>query len=126
MPHYNLFLDDQRTPEQVTWVKLPSVEWIVAKNYQDFVSSIMVHGLPAHISFDHDLAYPEHYNTEQPIPYDSYREKTGYDCAKWLVEHCIVGKHPLPECYIHTMNPVGRVNIDGILKSYQSYAKKYE
>lgn len=49
------------------------------------------------INFDHDLA----------------TEKTGYDLAKWLVEHQITGYFD-----VHTMNPIGRFNIVQLLEHY--------
>jgi hypothetical protein len=131
--YYSLFLDDQRQPKQVTWVELPPVEWVVVRNYKEFVDYISVHGPPARVSFDHDLAL-EHYpifetnaaNNPTVIPYASYKEKTGYDCAKWLINYCMMKVAKLPECYVHTLNPIGRDNIDSIIKSYQSYSEKYE
>ena len=49
--------------------------------------------------------------------YPSFKEKTGYDCAKWLCDYCVENKLPLPEYFIHSMNPVGRENILSTLKS---------
>lgn len=131
--YYNLFLDDERSPLQVTWINLPPCEWIVIRNYEEFVKCITNRGIPVRVSFDHDLAI-EHYpifevdcvKNSTTIPYESYSEKTGYHCAKWLVEYCLANKVPLPECFIHTMNPIGRSNIDSVLKSFQSYTTKYE
>jgi hypothetical protein len=54
-----LYLDDVRTPT--------SDEWVVVRNYDEFVSAIMLNGLGAFelISLDHDLgetAMIEYYN----------------------------------------------------------------
>lgn len=49
------------------------------------------------ISFDHDLG----------------TNKTGYDFAKWLIEHKYKGYF-----HLHTMNPVGAVNIRQLLTHY--------
>lgn len=49
------------------------------------------------ISFDHDLG----------------TDKTGYDFAKWLVEHYVTGYFT-----VHSMNPVGRENIRQLLNHY--------
>ncbi len=49
------------------------------------------------ISFDHDLG----------------AKKTGYDFAKWLIEHNITGFF-----HIHSMNPVGASNIRQLLTHY--------
>ena len=58
---YYLFLDDERYPKQVTWVNLPLVDWVIVRNYNEFVKKIEEDGMPVFISFDHDLA-DEHYN----------------------------------------------------------------
>ena len=89
--YYNLFLDDVREPDKVTWVNLPPVEWTIVRNYNQFVSTIERFGLPNFISFDHDLA-EEHYHpamySENVSDYNKlytnchFKEKTGYDCAK--------------------------------------------
>ena len=47
-----------------------------------------------------------------------YFEKTGYDCAKWLVEYCLNNDLDLPFCFVHSMNPVGKDNINHLLKNY--------
>ena len=92
---YKLFLDDERNPFHVAWVKghFPG-PWVVVRNYDQFVKEVTERGLPAHVSFDHDLA-DEHYRKSMYDPdkhYSNYytdgtfKEKTGFDCAKWLVE----------------------------------------
>ena len=53
----------------------------------------------------------------------NYKEKTGYDCALWLVEHCLNTKEPLPEYLCHSMNPVGKTKILGILDNYTKQQK---
>lgn len=57
---YNLFLDDVRIPKEAFgYMHLPiyiSVDWIVVRNYNDFVKQIKENGIPHTISFDHDLA----------------------------------------------------------------------
>ena len=59
-----LFLDDLRpTPEDFQRVY----------TYDEFLAFVTLHGIPAYISFDHDLG----------------PGKTGYDCAKFLVDYCL-------------------------------------
>jgi hypothetical protein len=119
---YSLFLDDVRYPKHVTWVKLPDVEWKIARSYEEFVSCIKQHGIPVRVAFDHDLS-PIHYgldwsdNTACDLP-------TGYDCAKWLVNLCSEQNKPLPEYYVHSMNPVGAENIEKCLSTFQNMQKK--
>lgn len=123
---YNLFLDDERQPQNVKWINLPLVDWVIVKNYNQFVETIQNRGVPLRISFDNDLA-PDHYNTliEQASKNPRYlenhpfEEKTGYDCAKWLVGYCLSkGGIDLPEYYIHTMNPIAKEYIKSLLESY--------
>jgi hypothetical protein len=48
-----------------------------------------------------------------------YEEKTGYHCAKWLIDYCIDNKLELPKTIlIHSMNPVGSRNIKSLFDSY--------
>jgi hypothetical protein len=131
---YNLFLDDVRTPhttkgayykELGRWeAGFPSLlTWETVKNYNEFVSIIESKGLPKLISFDHDLAW-DHYpvgetSMDAKINYEKYEEKTGYHCAKWLIEYCQSKKLPLPDWMVHSFNPVGRKNIIDLLDSYE-------
>jgi hypothetical protein len=124
---YYLFLDDERDPKKVTWVDLPLVEWIIARNYNQFIDIIQKNGMPEAISFDHDLA-DEHYQeyhrahtisspTYGTFRYDTLKERTGYECAKWLAQYCVDKNQKIPQYYIHTMNPIGGSNIISILES---------
>lgn len=127
-----LWLDDARNPFLDLEGKVPKVkdsilEWVLS--YEQFVQWIEKYGLPDIISFDHDLA-DEHYtpeyfwsNYEESKKYqewrsETYQEKTGMDCAKWLVDYCIDNDKELPEFYVHSANPVGADNIKGILNNY--------
>lgn len=111
-----LFLDDIRYPKdayQYTGQEIfQRKDWHIAQNYQEFVDWILENGLPDMISFDHDLA------DLKKIDQDSV-EKTGYDCAKWLVEYCMDHDLELPDFYCHSMNPVGKQNIEGLLHNFK-------
>jgi hypothetical protein len=115
---YSLFLDDERVPSKVPWVELPLVEWRIVRTYKDFVGIITKEGLPLNVSYDHDLgdsSYQEFHRANaanEPINYDNIREKTGYDCAKWLVNYCIEHDLDLPKWTVHSWNPVGKKNIE--------------
>jgi len=128
---YNIFLDDCRKPIDVTWIELPLVEWTVIRNYEQFTRHISAFGVPKRVTFDHDLA-DEHYpftaenqeaykNSKDPliIPYKKYKEKTGYECAKWLIAYCQDRGVAFPEYYVHTMNPIGKQNIVSLIESYK-------
>ena len=124
---YNLFLDDEREVKDVKWIDLPLYHWVVVKSYDQFVSIIKERGIPSAVSFDHDLA-EEHYkeyhvaNDQRmlsfgTIRYHVFKEKTGYEAAKYLAEKCVDTKTPIPEYYVHTLNNIGRLNIVSILES---------
>lgn len=126
-----LFLDDIREPKQAyEYTKqemFVNQKWDVVRNYDEFVNYIKTNGLPSFISFDHDLA-DVHYMSEQKW-IDHYnsgdtrtpnREKTGYDCAMWLVFYCLDNDKQLPDYYCHSMNPVGKEKIVSLLKAFQN------
>jgi hypothetical protein len=112
-----LWLDDQRNPTNSLWHPFThdyqeednEIVWV--KKYQQFVDWICVNGLPDMICFDHDL---ENFH----ITKSTYKEYTGMDCAKWLVEYCVESKLPLPKYRIQSANPIGKENIDKLLKNY--------
>ena len=114
-----LYLDDVRTPTDDRWQ--------VVRNYNQFVSHVRLNGLENYevISLDHDLgeeAMNEFYNNALPnfkLNYDNIlNEKTGYDCAKWLVAESMTTKIPLPQIYVHSANPIGSANIMGYVNNY--------
>lgn len=121
---YNLFLDDIRNPNDCIHYmknkkKYIKWDWKIVRTYDEFVKYIKENGMPENISFDHDLSY-EHYNYQGcEIPYDKLTEKTGYDCAKWLINYCIDNEMTLPKgLFVHSMNVIGGENINQIFKSY--------
>jgi hypothetical protein len=116
---YKLFLDDVREPEQVTWVKLPGGPWEIVRNYNQFVEHINKHGIPSFVAFDHDLA-EEHYGAN---PRSDFKEKTGYHCAKWLIEKCMDEDTSFPHYVVHSMNPVGKMNITSLVENFKSTIK---
>lgn len=115
---YKIYLDDVRTPIDNTW--------IVVRSYEEFVNKVNEVGLEniEFISLDHDLgdsAMDEWlYRTTKnyQINYDNITEKTGYDCAKWLVEQWLDGK-PLVDVYTHSANAIGSANIMGYINNYR-------
>lgn len=118
---YKLFLDDERIPRDVTWISIGLGPWEVVRNYDEFVDTIKTHGLPSHVSFDHDLA-DAHYAACFEGSHNYGPEKTGYDCCKWLVEYVAEHNLKFPEYTVHSMNPVGTQNI----RLYIETAKKHE
>ena len=108
-----IFLDDERNPCDVTWIELcEKRDWYIVRNYNDFISliedKIVWSKPPKVISFDHDIA-----------PFDiNGKEKTGYDCLKFLIEYSHINSTPIPECIFHTMNYVGKNNMQSYYNNY--------
>jgi len=130
MGNYNLFLDDFRSPEDAFYYMRNSdylkLEWVIVRSYNEFVSYIEKNGMPATISFDHDLA-DIHYEQQTNINYDNADddEKTGYHCAKWLIDYTMDNDVELPAyMLIHSMNTVGSRNIKSLFENYKHFVKK--
>jgi hypothetical protein len=126
---YNLFLDDFRNVSDAhNYLPIPEYaleDWVVVRNYYAFISVIQGKGIPEIVSFDHDLA-DIHYK-KQNFDYDAPDyEKTGYHCAKWLIEYCIDNELELPKrIIIHSMNPYGSRNIKSLFDTYNKiYGKE--
>lgn len=122
-----LFLDDFRIPQDCFYYINNAIynenDWIIVRSYDEFCDYITKNGLEniSIISFDHDLA-DVHYEREQndEIDYSSYKEKTGYECAKWLCEYIMNNDiDAFPEYLVHSMNSVGRNNIIGYIESFR-------
>jgi hypothetical protein len=108
-----LFIDDERMPGDVTWVRSPSASWEIVRSFDEAVKWVKRNGFPDVVSFDHDLGL-EHYA-------HNYSDgKTGFHFAKWLVEHDIdTNSMPAHFSYtVHSKNPVGAENIRGLLNNY--------
>lgn len=113
-----LYLDDIRIPLEG--------EWDVVRSYDEFVEHIKLHGLDRYklISLDHDLGESsmiEYYSNVKPnytLDYSNITEKTGKDCARFLVEESMRTGIPLPIIYVHSANPIGAANIIGYINNY--------
>ena len=128
-----IYLDDVRTPV--------NPDWVVVRSYDEFVQKITEIGLNniELISLDHDLgdtAMDEYFNNVSPnytLDYAHITEKTGMDCAKWLVKHFYEmnpfwddfsrskkksGHFPFPKVYTHSANPIGSANIMGYINNF--------
>jgi hypothetical protein len=78
----------------------------------------------------------EYFNNVSPnyqLDYNNIKEKTGYDCAKWLVEHFYQTNQDrlnqdrftrrsvpvkFPTVYVHSANPIGSANIMGYINNF--------
>jgi len=113
-----LYLDDVRIPTEGNWE--------VVRNYDEFVAHIKLNGLENYevISLDHDLgesAMQEYYTNVKPhyeLDYKRIDEKTGMDCARFLVAESVTKSIPLPQIYVHSANPIGTHNILGYINNY--------
>ena len=113
-----LYLDDIRTPVDK--------DWIVVRNYDEFIAAIKLHGLGNFevISLDHDLgegAMIEYYTNVKNnymLDYNNIEERTGMDCCRYLVSDSMNEKIPLPQIYVHSANPIGSANMMGYINNY--------
>lgn len=91
-----LWLDDERPV--ASWFNEGKAE--IARTYNDAIDIFLDMNDGTDdicIGFDHDLG----------------EDKTGYDFAKWLVEHQVIGYFS-----VHSLNFVGRANIVQLLTHY--------
>ena len=129
-----IYLDDVRTP-------IEKDQWVIVRSYDEFVEKINEIGLENidMISLDHDLgdtAMAEwHRNVyhNYELNYDNITEKTGMDCAKWLVNYFYdvnpfwgdfsrdkkrTEEFLFPKVYTHSANPIGSANIMGYINNF--------
>lgn len=114
-----LFLDDLRSPLDCASMLKGKImntniyfedNWQIVRSYNEFVTWIETRGLPDFISFDHDLGLPEDSNSE---------EQNGMSCAKWLVNYCLDYDLKIPDFVVHSSNPAGAKNIEGLFDSFR-------
>ena len=123
-----IYLDDVRTPTQA--VGDDNQSWVVVRSYDEFVEKVNEIGLDniQSISLDHDLgdsAMSEWKNNvyhNYKLDYDNITEKTGYDCAKWLVEQWMDDK-PVVTVMTHSANAIGSANIMGYINNYRHISR---
>lgn len=115
-----LFIDDERYPTDAVWVPTyiyelyKSKNWVICRNKNQVINAFIEHNnvFPSFCSFDHDLGL---------------NEPTGYDIICWMIDSDISGTITIPEnavndmIYVHSMNPVGKKNIEGIIDSYMRF-----
>ena len=112
-----IYLDDNRTPTDK--------EWIVVRDYDQFVNKINEIGLENInlISLDHDLGpsamkeWRRNVYHKYILDYNNITEKTGYHCALWLVSEWQQGK-PVVDVLTHSANAIGSANIMGVINNY--------
>lgn len=93
---YKLFLDDIRPP--------PDQTWVVARTAIGAVTYTKTYGAPARMSLDHDLG-----GIDAPV------------FLRALIDLHLDGMIDLSqtEMTVHSANPAGRDNLEGLWKSFQ-------
>jgi dGTP triphosphohydrolase len=113
-----LFLDDERNPEDVTWIDYPeSIEWTVVRSYDEFFYEFH-RGQFQVISFDHDIQDYNHRGVEL----------TGYTVLKAMLDTFMTtppGLYTLPEqVFFHTQNPIGKSNMESYWNNFCKHYKE--
>lgn len=114
-----IYLDDVRTP-------ILKDEWVIVRNYEEFVETITEIGLEniELISLDHDLGdsamkeWHKNVYRNYTLNYDNITEKTGMDCVKWLVEQWMEGESVV-DVFVHSANAVGSGNMMGYINNFR-------
>ena len=94
---YKLFIDDERYPVGDSWV--------IARTSNEAVEVIKEKGVPSFISFDHDLGDRD----------------TSMIFIHKMIDFVLDGDMIIPDdfdFYVHSQNPIGKQNIEGILNSF--------
>lgn len=113
-----IYLDDVRIPTEG--------DWFLVRNFDQFVNKVNEIGLEniELISLDHDLdrtamiEWSKNTYENYQINYNNIKEKTGLDCAKWLIGQWKEGK-PVVDVVVHSANAIGSANIMGIINHYR-------
>lgn len=119
-----LWLDDYRDPMKNDWLRfspipkedITQVVWV--KSFKEFKKWIIENGFPDAVCLDHDLC-EEHMNDYRKyqavginkIDYKSFNERTGLDCARFLIQLDGFRGKPFPLYASQSANPIGRMNI---------------
>lgn len=97
--NYKMFIDDERFPPE------DGADWKICRNHADVIHTMVDHGWPQFVSFDHDLGE---------------NEPTGMDIAWWFVD-LDLQENTMPRdfaFYVHSQNPIGAENIRSLLNGY--------
>lgn len=98
---YSLFLDDEREPPA------DGQAWHVARSSTAAIAIVSENGVPAFISFDHDLG----------------GDDTAMRFIHWLTGWILDTNTTFPpgfDFYVHSQNPIGRGNIQSLMASFQA------
>ncbi len=103
---YRLFLDDLRFPASVGTT-------ILARSSSEAIDVVRRRGMPSHVDFDHDLG----------------GDDTAMLFVHWLVDHVLDGNADPGDVArmtyaVHSSNPVGRGNIEGLMDNLASHCRE--
>lgn len=99
-----LYIDDIRNPKTDN-------DWVIVRTSQEAIDYVKENGMPQHCSFDHDLG----------------GDDTSMVFVKWLINEDIEKGNIIPKNFnywVHSANPIGKGNIDGMLRSYLKFREK--
>ncbi len=112
-----IFLDDERYPKDVTWIKYPeNVEWIIVRNSEEFINAwwdLSINYKDFVVSFDHDIQ-----------EFKEGFEITGYALLKLVLARTHIYGLEVPTCYFHSMNPVGKENMEAYYNNFVTFYNK--
>jgi hypothetical protein len=98
MTGYILYLDDERTP--------PDDSYVLARTFEDAKAIVLELGLPSFMSLDHDLGLDSAGNTVDVMSF-----------VNWLSENYY--EEGPPDWHVHSANPQGRDNLNAKLRSWK-------
>lgn len=129
---YNIFLDDIRFPKDAflqkelayltEYSKIPESEWVIVRNYDDFVKTIEERGIPRAVSFDNDLCmehmryYVNFLKNPGYYEWENFQTKCGIHCAKYLKDKLTPDSDI--KVYVHSANLEGSAIIREIMSQY--------
>lgn len=96
-PTYKLFIDDERYPVDGLCT--------IVRSSKDAIERMIAFGCPSFISFDHDLG----------------GDDTSMKIVHWMIEKDLDRPGWIPDdfsFYVHSQNPIGKKNIEGLLGGY--------
>lgn len=94
-----MYLDDLRTPKTKD-------DWVIIRSTEEAIEYVLDFGMTSYASLDHDLG----------------GEDTTMEFLKWLIDFDLANNGKIiPDDFqwgVHSANPVGEKNMDGLLTSY--------
>ena len=114
-----LFIDDLREVCDIYPCSMAK-DFIIVRDYSSAVSFMNTFGCPQYVSFDHDLG-------EQVG--ESGEELNGFRIAQWMVNNDLdLNGTFIPNDFgflVHSANPIGKINITGLLNNYLEFRNGY-